>query len=169
MIHRYETRAGSFAFELDPELKLQTPVLRMALAAWQAARGARAMPARADVDVAKLPRELLGHLALLEIEPGPPERFRWRLIGTHITAALGRDSTGRYFDELYEPQLAEAVLTGPRWVMAHRRPIRTLGHAAFADKTFLRSENLDMPLSSDGERVSMILVATVFQLGDGPN
>lgn len=165
---QYRSIFGSYAFEVDPELQIQHPVLRSALAVWERARGAKAMPARADIDVLDIPRAVLAHILLIDVEPGPPERFRWRLIGTHITGTLGRDSTGRYLDELYEPKAVDVLLTGPRWVMRHRRPVRTLGHASFAGKSHIRSENVDMPLSDDGERVSMIFVATVFRIEDAP-
>jgi hypothetical protein len=161
---QYRALFGSYGFQLDPDLRLEAPMLRSALAVWQAARGDKAMPSRADIDVLKIPRQVLSHILFIDIEPGPPERFRWRLIGTHVTDMLGRDSTGRYFDELYPPEAAAVLLTGPRWAMAHKRPVRTLGNAAFADKQHIRSENLDMPLSEDGDRVSMIFIATVFRL-----
>ncbi|MEQ9642897.1 MAG: PAS domain-containing protein [Alphaproteobacteria bacterium] len=163
---QYRSIFGSYAFELDPDLNVQAPVLRAALQVWRDACGGKAMPARADIDVLDIPRDVLAHILLIDVEPGPPDRFRWRLIGTHVTSMLGRDSTGGYFDELYSPEAAKVLLTGPRWAMDNRRPVRTLGHASFADKAHIRSENVDMPLSDDGERVSMIFVATLFRIED---
>lgn len=164
---QYRSIFGSYAFDLDPELNIQAPVLRAALQVWRDACGGKPMPSRADIDVLDIPRDVLAHILLIDVEPGPPERFRWRLIGTHVTSMLGRDSTGGYFDELYSPEAAAALLTGPRWAIANRRPVRTLGHASFVGKAHIRSENVDMPLSDDGERVSMIFVASLFQIEDG--
>lgn len=161
---QYRSIFGSYAFDLDPGLDIQAPILSAALQVWEDARGGKPMPSRADIDVLNIPPAVLSHILLIDIEDGPLERFRWRLIGTHVTSVLGRDSTGSYFDELYSPEATDVLLSGPRWAMANRRPVRTLGHASFAGKAHIRSENVDMPLSEDGERVSMIFVATLFRI-----
>jgi len=151
------------AFEHDPDLRIEKDVLRDGLAAWEGARGARPMPARADLDPRRLPRRLLPHVLLVDVEHRPVLRFRWRLIGTHVTTAVGRDSTGRYLDDLYEPEILAAVTEPMRWTVANRRPLRVLGTGQLVGKDYLHSENLQMPLSSDGEGVDMILLVTVFR------
>lgn len=152
----------TLSFQVDPSLALEHPTLRAALDVWTVARGSRPMPARVDIDPLRMPREILPHILLIEVEHAPRQRFRWRLIGTHITGTLGRDSTGRYLDELYEPEAEACLLTGPRWAMEHRRPVRTLGSASLRDEPFLQLECIHMPLSDDGACVSMILTASVY-------
>lgn len=152
-------------FDLDPELRIQHPIPALALAEWNRMRGSRAMPSPADVDALALPRRLLPHLLLLDIEHDPALRFRWRLIGTHTTAALGRDSTGRYWDEIYDDRGFATLARGPQWVLRHRRPLRVLGNAGYADKDHVRSENVELPLSHDGAIVHRILIATVYSNG----
>jgi len=154
----------SLDFELDPDLRIVEPVVAEALSAWNRLRGDRAMPALSDLDVLDLPRQLLPHLLLLDIEHEPALRFRWRLIGTHTTAALGRDSTGRYWDELYDERGFEMLKRGPLWVLRHKRPVRVLGRAVYADKAHVHSESLDLPLSRDGTTVDRILVAAVYRI-----
>ncbi|GHD59345.1 hypothetical protein GCM10017083_43390 [Thalassobaculum fulvum] len=155
---------GSLDFDLDPALRINEPVVAEALAAWNRLRGDRAMPAPSDLDVLDLPRRLLPHLLLLDIEHEPALRFRWRLIGTHTTAALGRDSTGRYWDELYDGRGFGMLTRGPLWVLEHRRPVRILGRAVYADKAHVHSESVHLPLSRDGTSVNRILIATVYRI-----
>ncbi|ANK79640.1 MAG: hypothetical protein TEF_01650 [Rhizobiales bacterium NRL2] len=151
-----------FRVELDPELAVVSPVLAEALRLWEALRGPRQMPARRDFDPAETPRALLPHILLIDVDAGEgaESRFRWRLIGTHVTTMLGRDMTGRWFDEIYDAGTLTSITTGPRWVLANRRPVRTVGQAPVDERSYLRSENLHMPLSDDGRRVDKILVAT---------
>tara|TARA_R110002167_G_scaffold244516_5_gene450021 strand:- start:232 stop:720 length:489 start_codon:yes stop_codon:yes gene_type:complete len=149
-------------FELDPDLNVVSPLLLNGLEIWRQARGMAAMPARRDFDPVRLPLELLPHILLVDVEYLPEPRFRWRLIGTYITDMIGRDSTGRYWDEIYDANVLAAISKGPRWVLEHRRPIRSLGTAPVHGRAHRRSENLDMPLSSDGEKVDMLLVISVY-------
>lgn len=153
---------GTIDYQLDPDLNLRHPLLREGLRIWNDLRGARPMPAPADIDPLKFPARLLPHIALLDIEYRPARRFRWRLIGTYVTKTLGRDSTGRYWDEIYDDHAMNAIATGPTWVIENRRPIRNLGSAHYADKTYLRSESVDMPLSSDGDVIDRLLICMTF-------
>lgn len=109
-----------------------------------------------------MPAELLPHMLLIDVAYEETIRFRWRLIGTYITDTIGRDSTGKWWDELYAPEVLDAIASGPRWAIEHRRPIRSLGTAPLPDRAFLRSENIDMPLSSDGERIDMVMVISDY-------
>lgn len=142
-------------------MEIVSPILSRALQHWESIRGERGMPARSQFDPAKIPRPLLPHILLIDLEGDEDaRRFRWRLIGTHVTTMLGRDMTGRWFDEIYDEITLEALTTGPKWAIAHRRPVRTVGQAPVDERNFLRSENLHMPLSDDDRRVDKILVAS---------
>lgn len=90
---RARTFLDSIDLDLDPDLRIKDPVVAEAHSAWNRLRGDRAMPAPSDLDVLDLPRPLLPHLLLLDGEHEPVLRFRWRPIGTHTAAALGRDGT----------------------------------------------------------------------------
>ncbi len=60
---------------------------------WQKARGTRAMPARADINPAQA-GAALHYAALLDVVPGTPVDFRYRLLGQHMIDAYGRNITG---------------------------------------------------------------------------
>lgn len=84
--------------DLDPGLAFQSERLVKIVDYWQDATGARSMPSRRDIDPLAMPKHLLPHLELIDVIAAPERRFRWRLIGTHVTAAVGQDCTGRFFD-----------------------------------------------------------------------
>jgi hypothetical protein len=65
--------------------------LERLLAYWRFKRGARKMPARADIDPAEIP-DLLPLISLFEIENG---RFRIRLAGHKIVEAYGLEPRGK--------------------------------------------------------------------------
>lgn len=75
---------------------------------------------------------------------------------------MGRDSSGRWFDELYNEREHALVDRGIRGAVEARGPCFTRAQAPSEDRSFLLVEAVDMPLSSDGERVDMILGACQF-------
>lgn len=99
-----ETRLRSSSLPADtapldnPQLGWLSDLLRRA--------GAEARLPRIDeVSPRRIGTAALPTVILVDVE-GPPRRYRLRLVGTAITRMVGRDSTGRYFDEL-------AALHGP--------------------------------------------------------
>ncbi len=53
----------------------------------------------------------------------------------------------------------------PDWVVENRQPVRVVGTAEFAEKEYLLSESVDLPLSLDGDRVDRILIVAVYRFG----
>jgi len=147
---------------MDPDLGFVHPLPRRLVALWRARLGAGTLPARTGFDPV-LMREHLGHLFLVDIE-GPLIRLRWRLIGSRITSLMQRDSTGRYFDELYPAEIMSTVLETYRWVIEQQRPLRTHGRAFYPDRQMYDYETLLLPLSNDGARVDMVLGELHFAL-----
>ena len=150
------------AIGYDPELGFDHGLLYEAYGLWRTLGGEDRLPALADVDPLNLPKKMLPHIQLLDIEPGVVPRLRWRLIGTHVTRALGRDATGLYWDELYEPEALETLRRGVDWVRERRQPIRCIGTASFADKAYQHFETIEMPLSDDQETVDAVWMVTVY-------
>ncbi len=148
--------------QYDIDLAFEHPLLQEAHKLWQDLCGARELPSRGDLDPLRVPPAMLPHMQLLDIEPGPPSRYRWRLIGTHITTALGRDSTGRYWDELYVDSTLRSFLRGVELIQAHRRPIRCFGKSDFAQKHFQSFEAIEMPLSENQQDIGTIWLVAVY-------
>lgn len=149
-----------FQVNMDPDLECRNRLLLSLLAYWNEKRGQRLMPSRADID----PTELGPHLPniiLVDVEHAP-FRLRYRLIGTAITEAMQRDSTGKYYDEIYSPALLANINDSFRWILAHKTPLRTFGEAFYRDRDIYDYETLNLPLSDDGEVVNMVLGGLTF-------
>ncbi len=127
---------------------------------WQAKRGDRPMPARADLDPIDIPAAL-PNLILIDVLP-PSGRLRVRLAGTWIVKQFDRDYTGRYLDEIDFGEAQDEIVREYSAAAAGARPVcsdhwhRNLGGEIFD------LERLILPLSEDGERVTMLLIVLDF-------
>lgn len=148
---------------LDPALRLTDKRLVDILRYWQDKRGDRLMPSRRDIDVLEL-KAHVGRLHFIEVEY-EPFRLRYRLIGTDTTEALDRDMTGRYFDEIYPPDILADAEQAFLWIAENRKPLRQFGQAVYANKSAYMFEIINLPLSEDGVTVNMVLGELVFTLG----
>lgn len=131
------------------------------LSLWESKRVGREMPSRGDFTPEGLKAQL-GNIVLIDVEYSPT-RFRYRLIGTEIVNVLSRDSTGKYLDELYDPEFYEMAVNSYQYILEHHRPIRGYGNMTHANKQHVKFEAVDLPLSSDGKTVDMIMKCSHFQ------
>lgn len=148
--------------QADYSVDLSSPVLRDLLGYWRSLTADARIPTRADVDPQAM-RPWLPHVMLVDVQFAP-RRFRWRLIGTHVTQTLGRDVTGRWFDELYDPPILTGMCEAYSHSVDRRAPVRFTGRADFAHKTHVAFESLHMPLVDAGDRVNMLLAGAVIAL-----
>lgn len=140
-------------------------VLRKLAAYWQAKKGGRLAPARADIDPVDIPA-LMPHMMLVDIEP-TTRRFRFRLIGTAITNGLGRDLTGRYLDELLLNETQRALFAEYRRVADTGQPACATWEYTREDGRHVRFERVVLPLSSDGTTINMMLSGIAFDVAHG--
>ena len=138
------------------------PILGGALAYWRKKRGSRSMPSRRDIDPVDVPT-LLPNLQLIEIVGGA--RFRYRLIGTALVQAFGRDYTGRYLDDLVQGPRAPVVTEVYNTVLTARKPVFLRSRYHTARDVDLIANRLYLPLSGDDSEVNMILGALTFDFG----
>lgn len=66
---------------------------------WRHLKGSRQVPRFLDFNINDVPDEALPYMSLVEVQ-NRPRRFRYRLAGTSVVAAYGRDITGMYLDEM---------------------------------------------------------------------
>lgn len=140
---------------------VQRPRLRRLLDYWQAKRGSRAMPARADIDPLDFPW-LLGNISLTDVLPGAKgPRYRFRLIGTRAVQRFGYDPTGIWIDDLPEPAYRRHILAAYDELLRRRIPlVEQLD--MMIDERMHDYEILRLPLSTDGVTIDMILLASDF-------
>jgi hypothetical protein len=140
-------------------------VLSGLYAYWEAKRGDRLMPARADLDPLEIP-QVLSHLILLDVTHDPL-RFRVRLYGTEVADLRGRDLTERY---LYEGAPTTLGATTQPWNLATvetRRPHYVTGpYEDISEGRIGTFHRLGLPLSVRGERVDMLMIALVREWED---
>lgn len=132
---------------------------------WASLCGGRAMPSRRDLDPLQIPPTYLPDLMLIDVRR-EPLRLKYRLIGTHIVTASGKDRTGRFFDEVAFFKLHPAVMEQFEAVAASGRPLYSLEpFTNFVNGTTYEVDRLILPLSGDGERVDMLVVLFQFKSG----
>jgi len=92
-------------------------------------------------------------------------RYRYRLIGTENERAHGVNATGRYLDEVLPgPDYATHVLALYDECVRERRPLYSecLFFSPGREGPERHTKVLFLPLSTDGERIDMLLVVQVF-------
>jgi hypothetical protein len=117
-------------------------------------RGAgKAMPARADIDPLDIPA-LLANVFLIDVVPGNPRRFRFRLVGTRITELEG-EMTNRFLDEFVPGAVGTAMARHYEEAVEGRISVRheTLH---WRKREYVNYDVLLLPLSSDGQTVDML-------------
>ncbi|MBI3453418.1 MAG: PAS domain-containing protein [Rhodospirillales bacterium] len=136
------------------DARLGNPVLRRLYDYWNARRGGRPFPGRADIDPLDFPYAL-GYVSLVDVLYDPL-RFRYRLIGTNLVARTGFDWTRRMVEDFPDPAYRAALLAGYGEVVERRRPVFSIDGRSI-DNRFWRWETLRLPLAADGTTIDMIM------------
>ena len=140
------------------DLPLATPRLRDGYDYWNAKRGQRAMPGRADLDPAEI-KPLLPHVVLMDVLRRPqsgPLDFRYRLIGTAIDAHSSGRFTGLRMSEIAHQRPPSRLWSNLESVVTARQPKTHRVPYAGPHRDFLSVVDIVMPLSRDGEAVDML-------------
>jgi len=146
---------------------LDDPLHRQMYGYWQQKRGARRMPTRADIDPTEIPR-LLPNLLISEYVPaGDAGRWRYRLAGTAVAAAFGRNPTGRYIDELTKGDYRAFIERIHGVVHDEQRALFCASEYTGPRDLRMSAKRLLLPLTTDGREVDQIISLLVFRLGTG--
>lgn len=121
----------------------QHPLNVELLGVYEALRGDRDMPSRADLDLRKLKRVMSG---LLLVEPVNGTEMRFRVVGSAIDRRLGIALTGHRSGELFSPEDAERVrrFFEPVFTKGARAIVR--GHFRILDIEHFDRELMLLPL-----------------------
>jgi hypothetical protein len=141
------------------DLSTSHPKLLGLLRYWRGIHRDGRLPGRHDFDPAAHPT-LLPNLSLVEVHRDPL-RFRYRLLGSRVDTVLGQNLTGQWLDRHYGAgcavlqQYVDVVETKqPFW----RRGVPHLSPTARCATI----EVLRLPLALDGERVDMVVSASIY-------
>jgi hypothetical protein len=134
---------------------------RELLAYWQSKLLPGRLPGRQHIDPTELQPRHLSQLLLLEvIEPAVPRlrrRYRFRLAGTGFAAIVGRDVTGRYYDEIGGSERVAPVSKAFDLVVERRVPVFLSDRLGIATREHNWMKRLGLPLARNGVEVDMIL------------
>jgi len=128
---------------------------------WDAKRGSRKMPRRSDIDPAELVR-FLPRVMIVDVVDDE-RRYVYRLVGTREVEARGRDPTGRPVGEAFIGSSREKVLANYDRVFMTGRPYVDIGTVITIEDKLDDSQVIFLPMSEDDQKVSQILVYTVFE------
>lgn len=118
---------------------------------WSDKRQSRPMPSRADIDPADI-KDLLPYLLLTDVHHDPL-RVHFRLVGTAVVDAAGRDMTGQWLHEAEVAGGAEIWLRHYERLVRERAPVCGCTRASLPGNDERSFEWILLPLSSDGETV----------------
>lgn len=131
---------------------------------WDAKRGNRRMPARADLD----PTELVPYLPtiiLVDVRPGRSITggpvYVYRLVGTAEVAVRGKDPTGQPVETHGFGLALIEVVRNYDQVVNSRAPWFDGAETLLTEQDIRDGESMFLPLSADGENVDMILVFSI--------
>jgi hypothetical protein len=144
----------------EPLLALRSPVNRMSYQYWKEKRGARAMPARGDVDPAEIVK-ILPHVFLLDVRHEPLD-FRYRLVGTKMDEHMLGRYTGLWMSQIPHQRAPSRIWSNCRRVALEGRPLCGDTPYIGKGKEFLTTEDLLMPLGDDGRTVDMLFITVAF-------
>jgi hypothetical protein len=130
------------------------PDLRRLLDYWNLRCGDRAFPRRGDIDPIDL-KFMLDRIALTEVHENP-RRYRLRLVGSFWYRIAGFEATGMWLEDWPHANQRKITVDSYEAMIADRQP-RFTRRDAIVDDRSLHYEIMLLPLSEDGERISMIM------------
>jgi hypothetical protein len=130
---------------------------------WNARRGIRSMPTRADIDPLEM-RQWLPRLTLVDVSPDS-EHFTYRLVGTQIVDLLGVNPTGRRVETAWPEDTADLIVEGYRDVVENRAPVFCQQINPWQEDQKPTAWAMRLPLSSNGRDVDMVLAYLSDNIG----
>jgi hypothetical protein len=128
---------------------------------WLALAGDGAFPP-GDAFEPEGPAFARGHVVMVDLV-GTPPRFRFRHVGDKLVPFAGIDMTGKWVDELPNPEHRRSTLEGYRWVAENARPAYASSARERNRKPYFY-EAIRLPLSQDGHTVDRLVTCTSYAL-----
>lgn len=135
------------------------PRLRRLYEYWLVRKGDRRFPARRDIDPIDF-SYVLGSIMLLDVLRDPL-RFRVRLHGTDLVKRDTSDLTGKFLDEPSITDFHRLAVERCKSLVAGGDPA-VFHLERVLDDRLRRYEALWLPLSDDGENVTMLMCALIY-------
>lgn len=136
--------------------RAEHPTLKRVISLWEQKRAGRPAPLRTDLDPSGM-AFALGDLSLFDVEDNP-RRYWCRLDGTRQVELFGVDCTGKYLDHCLPADFYALAHKSFTDVMDSGRPSLYQRQIPYAGR-MIRYEVALLPLSRQGDRLDMLLVA----------
>lgn len=135
--------------------QIENAAIRGLFEYWSSKRVGAALPRRADIDPAEIPR-LMRNMLIAEIEHDP-FRVRYRLVGTKVVEMTGYEFTGRYLDEIALPDDEAPFLECYRLACESACAVQTRAVWRMTPESTVEYDVCFLPLSDDGEKVNRVI------------
>jgi hypothetical protein len=122
------------------------------------------MPSRRDIVPSEI-KPQLPYILLVDVLDGGRD-FRYRLIGSRLQPSFRSPATGSLMSEMMQAfgeETTKATLGTYRYVTTSRAPMRVRGTGQLYAQGLKYFDSVLMPLSDDGENVSMIFGGFFFE------
>jgi hypothetical protein len=139
---------------------IEHPDLRTLYDYWNERRRGRRWPSRADINPLEL-KFALGNMSLVDVTRSSPPRFTFRLAGILLSQRIGQDLTGKTVNDIPDPAYRAEVAAIYGAMVEKGEPTLSLAERVF-DGQPRRFETLRLPLSDDGEEVTMLVVCALY-------
>ena len=133
---------------------------------WLSIKPAEGLPGRQHFDPLAVVA-LMPDLWMLGVDEASG-RYHYRLVGTRVVEAMGRDVTGRWYDEVHPDAAAHPMAEYLRArILAGEVTWRRGRPWLQVDPEIYEIEQVLLPLARDGRTVDMLLAITVFIYAGG--
>ncbi|RKQ72589.1 PAS domain-containing protein [Oceanibaculum indicum] len=126
-------------------------------------------PSRSAIDPVDIPTAVLPWLVLYNVHWVPDEqgserpRFEFRLVGTGVVQRYNRDSTGKYFEDVYDNATFPRMMAAFSEVALNCRPAYAQLQMPIPGRDFIPYERLLLPLAGEDGRVEAIIAVMGFK------
>lgn len=156
-----ETARASFAQGKELLETVTQWQLKQLLQNWLQIHPLTKLPSRSDFDPSKLV-DVLPYIAMMDVERNP-FRLKFRLIGTAVNEAFGRNFTGKYFDEEFGDYQSSVGYQQRKAVAETGLPMHYFGKGKLKyNLDFTTVEWVLLPMASDGKNVDIIISAISY-------
>ncbi len=146
----------------DLATQIKHPRLKRFYAYWLSIAPPGKIPGRQHLDPLDIP-DLLPWVNLVEVaREGDEFRYRHKLVGTAIAEYFGRDSTGRWYHEIYDDKTLEELYRVNGAIVRDKEPHYWDSAIPVSGRQFLNYRRVICPLAADGETVNMLAGVHVF-------
>jgi len=149
---------SEFTGESLPLAELRDPALRKVYDYWCLIRGERELPSRKDISPEDM-KVYLSRVMLIDVSYRPLD-FVYRVFGSGIAQAAGKDYTGKSVRHLDPAEFAALIWRQYTEVVNERKPCLH-GIKLSAGSRLLRYHRLTLPLSGDGVVIDKLLAVSI--------